>query len=155
MSVETSGFPSVTSGGVYTLRPNNKPVRVRDVASRRVPETKAIGPEGDVTLRANICRFSEDIYSALLKDEQGKVHRFTTNYMPVYLSRSEFMRMEPGQRFLGFRIINGERVDVLLTVDSVKCLGQQTYEYALTSDGPIYIGAGKNPVFLPFFVRRS
>lgn len=147
------GFPSVTSGGVFLLRPNGKPIRVRDVSNKGCID--AMGPEGPVRVCVDIANFNEKLFAAVLRGPGGAGNYFALNNIPLYLTPSQGRRMTVGEKYKGFRMNKGDREDVVLTVDVIRFLGRPDYEHVLTANGPIYIGAGKNPVFLPFFVRRT
>lgn len=142
-----------SSGGVLLLRPRYKSIAARKV-TERLHSTRVLGPEGEVLVKSSMTTYSELSATVVMVDETGARYLFSLVEPSIYLTSETSKLLQPGELYAGFRVRDGEVGEtVVLRVEGVRNIRKPTYGHTITAGGPIYIGAGKNPVYLPFRAR--
>lgn len=142
-----------SSGGVLLLRPRYKSIPARKV-TERLHSTRVLGPEGEVLVNSSMTTYSELSTTIVMVDETGARYLFSLVEPLLYLTPETSKLIERSDKYAGFRVRDGEIEEtVVLQVEGVRNIRKPTYGHTIVAGGPIYIGAGKNPVYLPFRAR--
>lgn len=154
MELASPGYPNFVSGSCVVLLTDNTPVRVIDLVGLHGSTTKTLlGPTGPVEVDLKFSSPSDNMPVTLMRDDLGRGRKFCLSSSILRIDEQHVMNYSVGNVFRGFKIKDGHRVLTNLTVESVRVENRFFYPYHIRADLPLFIGAGKNPIFLPFEVR--
>lgn len=146
----------IVGGAMYVLREDGVPAQIHDLVAAFGPTHKhrLMGPDGVVEVCIQIGGFRTDAQVTTLQSRDGREVSFITS-MTYIRTNAEigYYMTERGGVFLGFSMVKRERVFTEVYVSQVqRSLSIDHYAYTMTP-GPIFLGAGRKPIFLPFEVK--
>lgn len=145
----------IVGGSTYVLREDGVPAQIHDLVAVFDSSYKhrLLGPEGVVEVCIQIGGFRTDAQAITMQTNDGREVSFVTSLPAVRLDATHGYSLESNAVFRGFSMVKRERVEVLIrTIKNQRSLSIEHYAYTLTP-GPIYLGAGRKPIFLPFEVE--
>lgn len=141
-------------GGNFVVRARDmKPVRISELAHTHSANHihRLLTPAGEREVCIQIGQFQTKGVALRFRDSSGKPHSFVTNLDVIRLDAISGIKPESGCIFNALHVVRGEQQFEHLTFEKVVNMTVEHYVYTMTP-GPIYLGAGKRPLFLPFEV---
>ncbi len=136
------------------LAKGKKPIRISDLAVQypATHEHLLLTPEGERLVQLRIGPFVESMAVIRMRDYDGVLHSYLTNAGGVRIS-DKMVHQGPGEYYAS-RYTEGEPELIRLVFEKASRKHVECYEYTMTP-GPIYLGTGKRPTFLPFEVLSN
>lgn len=146
----------IVSGAMYVLREDGVPQRIHDLVAAfdHTYKHRLLGPDGVVEVCLQIGGFRTDAQVTTLQASSGPEVSFVTSMTYIRVNEEiGYYMTERGGVFRGFTMEKRERVYTEVYVSQVqRILSVDHYAYTMTP-GPIFLGAGRKPIFLPFEVK--